>query len=51
MNSAMKDLRIGLVFSGGFAKGAYEIGFCKAIMEYTKMEIILENLLKKKGWM
>ncbi len=27
MNSAMKDLRIGLVFSGGFAKGAYEIGF------------------------
>ncbi len=40
MNSAMKDLRIGLVFSGGFAKGAYEIGFCKAIMEYTKMDNI-----------
>ena len=36
----MKDLRIGLVFSGGFAKGAYEIGFCKAIMEYTKMDNI-----------
>ena len=40
MNSAMKDLRIGLVFSGGVAKGAYEIGFCKAIMEYTKMDNI-----------
>lgn len=40
MNSAMKDLRIGLVFSGGFAKVAYEIGFCKAIMEYTKMDNI-----------
>ena len=40
MNSAMKDLLIGLVFSGGFAKGAYEIGFCKAIMEYTKMDNI-----------
>ena len=40
MNSAMKDLRIGLVFSGGFAKGAYEIGFCKAIMEYIKMDNI-----------
>lgn len=36
----MKDLRIGLVFSGGFAKGAYEIGFCKAIMEYIKMDNI-----------
>lgn len=40
MNSAIKDLRIGLVFSGGFAKGAYEIGFCKAIMEYIKMDNI-----------
>ena len=45
MNSAMKDLRIGLVFSGGFAKGAYEIGFCKAIMEY----IIMENIKAVSG--
>lgn len=40
MNSALSNLRIGIVFSGGFAKGAYEIGFCKALIEYTKLENI-----------
>ncbi|MBO5003964.1 MAG: patatin-like phospholipase family protein [Clostridia bacterium] len=40
MNPTMSDLRIGVVFSGGFAKGAYEIGFCKAILEYIKMNNI-----------
>lgn len=37
MNS---ELNIGIVFSGGFAKGAYEIGFCKAILEYVKRDNI-----------
>lgn len=37
MNS---ELDVGIVFSGGFAKGAYEIGFCKAILEYIKMKNI-----------
>lgn len=40
MNPTMLDLRIGIVFSGGFAKGAYEIGFCKAILEYIEMNNI-----------
>ena len=40
MNSALKNLRIGIVFSGGFAKGAYEIGFCKALLEHTNIENI-----------
>lgn len=40
MNPTMSDLRIGIVFSGGFAKGAYEIGFCKAILEYIEMNNI-----------
>lgn len=40
MNPNMSDLRIGIVFSGGFAKGAYEIGFCKAILEYIEMNNI-----------
>ena len=40
MNSAMHNLRIGIVFSGGFAKGAYEIGFCKALLEYTNFSNI-----------
>lgn len=40
MNPNMSDLRIGIVFSGGFAKGAYEIGFCKAILEYIEMSNI-----------
>lgn len=40
MNPTISDLRIGIVFSGGFAKGAYEIGFCKAILEYIKMNNI-----------
>lgn len=40
MNSAISNLRIGIVFSGGFAKGAYEIGFCKALLEYTNLENI-----------
>lgn len=40
MNPTISNLRIGIVFSGGFAKGAYEIGFCKAILEYTKMNNI-----------
>lgn len=40
MNSALSNLRIGIVFSGGFAKGAYEVGFCKALLEYTKLENI-----------
>ncbi len=34
MNFAIDDLRVGIVFSGGFAKGAYEVGFCKALMEH-----------------
>lgn len=38
MNPAISNLRIGIVFSGGFAKGAYEIGFCKALLEYTNPE-------------
>lgn len=37
MNS---ELNIGIVFSGGFAKGAYEIGFCKALLEYINIENI-----------
>ena len=37
MNPTIKDLRIGIVFSGGFAKGAYEVGFCKAILEYIEI--------------
>lgn len=40
MNPTISDLRIGIVFSGGFAKGAYEIGFCKAILEYIEMSNI-----------
>lgn len=40
MNPTISDLRIGIVFSGGFAKGAYEIGFCKAILEYIEMNNI-----------
>ena len=40
MNSTLKNLRIGIVFSGGFAKGAYEIGFCKALLEHTSMDNI-----------
>lgn len=40
MNPNISDLRIGIVFSGGFAKGAYEIGFCKAILEYIEMNNI-----------
>lgn len=40
MNPNISDLRIGIVFSGGFAKGAYEIGFCKAILEYIEMKNI-----------
>ena len=40
MNPTIKDLRIGIVFSGGFAKGAYEVGFCKAILEYIEMNNI-----------
>lgn len=40
MNPNISDLRIGIVFSGGFAKGAYEIGFCKAILEYIEMSNI-----------
>ena len=31
---------MGIVFSGGFAKGAYEVGFCKAILEYINKENI-----------
>ena len=34
------ELNVGIVFSGGFAKGAYEIGFCKAILEYINKENI-----------
>lgn len=34
-NNNNSELNIGIVFSGGFAKGAYEIGFCKALLEYT----------------
>ena len=40
MNSSLSNLRIGIVFSGGFAKGAYEIGFCKALLEYTTLNNI-----------
>jgi NTE family protein len=40
MNSSLSNLRIGIVFSGGFAKGAYEIGFCKALLEYTNFSNI-----------
>lgn len=40
MNPNILDLRIGIVFSGGFAKGAYELGFCKAILEYINLENI-----------
>lgn len=40
MNPSISDLRIGIVFSGGFAKGAYEVGFCKAILEYIEMDNI-----------
>ena len=40
MDTRMTDLRIGIVFSGGFAKGAYEIGFCKALLEYTELNNI-----------
>ena len=40
MKNASSDLRIGIVFSGGFAKGAYEIGFCKALLEYTQLNNI-----------
>lgn len=34
------ELNVGIVFSGGFAKGAYEIGFCKAILEYINKDNI-----------
>ena len=40
MNSTISNLRIGIVFSGGFAKGAYEVGFCKALLEYTNLSNI-----------
>ena len=40
MNSTISNLRIGIVFSGGFAKGAYEVGFCKALLEYTNFNNI-----------
>lgn len=40
MNPTCNDLKIGIVFSGGFAKGAYEVGFCKAILEYIEMNNI-----------
>lgn len=39
-SSMNSELDVGIVFSGGFAKGAYEIGFCKAILEYIKMKNI-----------
>ncbi|MCD7785617.1 MAG: patatin-like phospholipase family protein [Oscillospiraceae bacterium] len=32
-------LKTGIVFSGGFAKGAYQIGVCKAIMAHPLFEI------------
>lgn len=38
MNPNISDLKIGIVFSGGFAKGAYEVGFCKAILEYIDIK-------------
>lgn len=38
MNPKISDLKIGIVFSGGFAKGAYEVGFCKAILEYIDIK-------------
>lgn len=34
------EINVGIVFSGGFAKGAYEIGFCRAILEYINKESI-----------
>lgn len=40
MNPTLKELKIGIVFSGGFAKGAYEAGFCKAILEYININNI-----------
>lgn len=40
MTPNIPDLKIGIVFSGGFAKGAYEIGFCKAILEYINIDYI-----------
>lgn len=40
MNPNLNDSKIGIVFSGGFAKGAYEVGFCKAILEYVDINNI-----------
>lgn len=37
-NNNSNNIKIGIVFSGGFAKGAYEIGFCKALLEYINLE-------------
>lgn len=34
------EINVGIVFSGGFAKGAYEVGFCRAILEYINKENI-----------
>ncbi len=35
----MNPLKVGLVLSGGMSKGAYEIGFCKALIEQDWFEI------------
>ena len=32
-------IRTGIVFSGGIAKGAYQIGFCRAFMEYPSFQL------------
>ena len=45
MNPKISDLKIGIVFSGGFAKGAYEVGFCKAILEYIDIKNVKEIVL------
>lgn len=34
-----KPIRLGLVLSGGMAKGAYQIGFCKALSENAHFEV------------
>ena len=34
-------MKIGIVFSGGASKGAYQLGFCKAVSEYVSADEIV----------
>lgn len=39
MHQDNKVIKTGIVFSGGIAKGAYQIGFCRALEEHDRFKI------------